>query len=74
MNIRSEIAQLVARQKVAVVGLADGTVLRGKFGAEPRPNDDLVAFATTEVNGPAAPHVQAGVWVALAAICWIEVL
>ena len=72
MNVRSEIGQLVARDKEVFVGLADGTILRGKFGVAPGPAEDMIAFAAVDVIGPAKPFIRAGVLVVVNQICWIE--
>jgi small nuclear ribonucleoprotein (snRNP)-like protein len=71
MDLRSEINQLAARRREVVVGLADGSVLRGRLtsvGAQ----DDAVAFEASFVAGPAKPFVSKGIILSIRNICWIE--
>lgn len=71
MHVRTEINQLVARRKEVIIGLADGTILRGRLTSV-GPDDDAVAFDVTEATGPAKPFVNNGLIVVIDKICWIE--
>jgi hypothetical protein len=72
MNLHAEIKQLIARDKEVVVGLADGTIVRGRFGGFAGHEDDLATFDAAEVVGPGKPFIRAGVLIALRNVCWIE--
>ncbi len=71
MDLRTEINQLATRGKDVVVGLADGTILRGRL-TNVGPKDDAVAFGASDVIGPAKPYISKGVIVSIENICWIE--
>jgi hypothetical protein len=73
MDLNTEIKQLIARNKEVVVGLADGTILRGKFGGVMGTEGDLATFDVAEAVGPAQPFIRNGVLVALRNVCWIDV-